>query len=194
MKLPSLILHFDELDQGLTAMDDHRKRLVIGLLLAARGVRNDVRDSKVSIIPVVYLRTDLWEELEFSDKNKITQTLALNLEWDRVALQKLINERLRAKLGVGASWDTVTTQELMRGSQSKWDHILARTFLRPRDVISFLNSALSVATKRLDEPLLFVNQDIGNARDRYSVYLKQELDDEIVPHWKSWEDALPHVK
>lgn len=188
--LASLTLHFDELDQGLTVMDESRKKMFIGLLLAARGVRKDLNGSDISINPVVYLRTDIWEELEFSDKNKITQQLALHLNWDSSLLKKLINERLAAKFGKATSWENVSTEGLMRGSQTKWDHMLARTFLRPRDIISFLNSALEQAKKRNEDPLQIDNVDVVNARDAYSLYLKQELDDEIIPHWKYWEDAL----
>lgn len=189
-QIPRLILHFDELDQGLIAMDSARERMLVGLVLAARGVRREYHEARVSINPVVYLRTDLWESLQFSDKNKITQGPALQLEWDREALKNLVNIRLRAKLGDGAEWDRVADNHLMRGSQAKWDHILARTFLRPRDVIQFLNSALEQAKTRTEEPLVFENRDIHSARDRYSTYLKKELDDEILSHWGHWDDAL----
>jgi hypothetical protein len=46
------------------------------------------------------------------------------------------------------------------------------------------------AKKRADAPLLLDNQDATNARETYSVYLKQELDDEIIAHWPQWEQAL----
>lgn len=36
----------------------------------------------------------------------------------------------------------------------------------------------------------FDNDDIQKAREPYSKYLKQELDDEISPHWACWTDAL----
>ena len=157
LKLPGLILHFDELDQGLLTLDEDRERMLVGLVLAARSIRNECRESPVSVNPVVYLRTDLWEQLQFSDKNKITHGLTLNLEWDSSALKSLINVRLEAKLGAGVAWENVATPDLMRGSQPKWDHILARTFLRPRDLIQFLNSALEQAKKRDDEPLVFEN-------------------------------------
>jgi hypothetical protein len=78
----------------------------------------------------------------------------------------------------------------MRGSQTKWNHVLSRTFLRPRDVIKFLNAALERARGRADEPLVLSNEDIVGARDTYSRYLKDELDDEILPHWTKWEEAL----
>jgi hypothetical protein len=188
--LPPLTLHFDELDQGLATLDEQRKTMLIGLILAARSVRQETSSSDCTINPIVYLRTDLWDDLAFSDKNKISQTLALRLEWDATTLKSLVDTRLEAKLGPRASWETVSAPALMRGSQSKWNHILARTFLRPRDVIKFLNAALEKARGRPDDPLLFDNTDIVSARDGYSAYLKAELDDEILAHWAHWEDAL----
>ena len=78
----------------------------------------------------------------------------------------------------------------MRGSQTKWSHIVSRTFHRPRDVIQFLNFALRLALKEMPDADIFENSDIQAAREPYSRYLKQELDDEITPHWDEWEEAL----
>lgn len=186
----TLSLHFDELDQGLTTLDEQRQTMLIGLVLAARAIRQSCSNAKCSVNPVVYLRSDLWDELTFSDKNKISQTLALGLEWNSDSLRLLVDERIKARLSPSASWDDVASDSLMRGSQSKWNHILARTFLRPRDVIKFLNAALAEAKKRDSEPLIFENEDIVAARDSYSPYLKAELDDEILAHWPHWEEAL----
>ncbi len=189
-KFGPLILHFDELDQGLSEIDNDRSRMLIGLVLAAREVRRELKTTSVTANPVVYLRTDLWDDLEFSDKNKISQGQALPVEWTSESLLRLVNLRLEAKLGKGVAWNDVADDALMRGSQQKWDHILSRTFLRPRDVIRFLNAALSQAKARSGEPCIFLNEDIVAARDEYSTYLKNELDDEILPHWPQWEEAL----
>lgn len=183
-------LHFDELDQGLVAGDKNRSTMIIGLILAVRDIRRECKRINAPVIPVVYLRSDLWDDLEFSDKNKISQTLALNLEWSSDTLFSLIQERIKVRLSPGANWDAVVEPDLMRGSQTKWNHILARTFMRPRDVIRFLNAALSVAKQRHDEPLKIKNEDIVDSREQYSSYLKEELDDEILPHWPQWEQAL----
>lgn len=188
--IPALLLHFDELDQGLTSLDTQRSRMLIGLILAAREVRQLTRTRDVPVNAVVYLRTDLWDDLKFSDKNKISQTLALNLEWTPQTLLDLVNERLRARLASSASWETITTTRLMRGRQTKWNQILSRTFLRPRDVIKFLNAALQEAKNRPEQPLMLDNIDVINARENYSSYLKAELDDEIIAHWPQWEEAL----
>jgi hypothetical protein len=189
-KIGPLILHFDELDQGLSRIDENRTRMLIGLILAAREIRRETNSGPVKVNPVVYLRTDLWDDLEFSDKNKISQGQAQQVEWTSESLLNLVELRLKAKLGDGVTWNTVIDAYLMRGSQTKWNHILGRTFLRPRDIIRFLNAALSRAKRRGQEPCIFTNEDIVDARDEYSAYLKEELDDEILPHWTQWEEAL----
>ena len=188
--LGGLLLHFDELDQGLETFDNDRQRMLIGLILAAREIRRDSIRSGYSVTPIVYLRTDLWDDLDFSDKNKITETTAINLDWSHESLLQLVATRIRAKVSAAADWESIASPGLMRGSQTKWNHIISRTFLRPRDVIKFLNAALSKARMRSDDPLVFENPDIVDARVEYSTYLKRELDDEILPHWPHWEEAL----
>lgn len=188
--IDALSLHIDELDHGLGQLDESKKLMLVGLVLAVRSLRIDTRSSVVSVNPVIYLRSDLWEELDFSDKNKISQTHAVHIEWSDESLKSLVEARLSAKLGRVVSWDDVVDGELMRGSQSKWNHLLARTFLRPRDVIKFLNESLAEAKSRDEDPLIFINKDIVGARDAYSGYLKKELDDEILPHWPFWSEAL----
>ena len=189
-EMPNLLLHFDELDQGLSELDDQRKEMLTGLLLAARNTRRYFTELRVSVNPVVYLRIDLWRPLQFSDKNKIAQTSSLHLEWTSTSLKDLINARISAKLSADENWDTLDDGQLMRGSQTKWRHILVRSFLRPRDVIKFLNLALQGAKRRSPTCKAFTNSDIIDAREEYSAYLKAELDDELRAHWPQWEEAI----
>lgn len=186
---PSLMLHFDELDQGISTLTEERARMLAGLVLAVRSVRQKYREG-IPVKPVIYLRSDLWDKLAFSDKNKISERLALRLEWDSDSLLELVTTRLVARMGSDAQWDSVTVAEHARTVNSKWSFVLSRTFLRPRDVIKFLNSALAQAKRRDEDPLLLNNQDVINARESYSAYLKAELDDEIMAHWPQWEEAL----
>ena len=171
-KTGALSLHFDELDAGLSRLDESRSKMIIGLVLAARELRREGHARGVNINPVVYLRTDLWDDLEFSDKNKISQTLTLFLEWNSNSLRALVDARLKAKLGHNVNWENVVEPDLMRGSQKKWNHILARTFERPRDVISFLNICLKETKLNELEPRKIRNKDVVNSREAYSTYLK----------------------
>lgn len=186
---PHVDLHFDELDQGLSSLDQRHREMITGLVLASRSIRNNKSWGDV-IRPVCYLRTDIWDELSFSDKNKISQSSAVTLEWDSDTLLEMINERIRVKLGPSYSWNDLDDESLIRGKQSKWSHIISRTFLRPRDVIQFLNYATEAAISNYPASDFFDNEDIQKARTPYSRYLKQELDDEIGPHWPQWAEGL----
>jgi hypothetical protein len=184
-----VFLHLDELDQGLSSLDQGHQQMIVGLVLAARQIASQSAHG-VCINPVIYLRTDVWDELRFSDKNKISQSSAILLEWDPKSLLDMVNERIRFKLGSNFTWDDLDDGALMRGSQTKWSHIVSRTFMRPRDVIQFLNFALEISLRGEPEADLFENTDIQAAREPYSRYLKQELDDELGPHWEHWGQAL----
>ncbi len=189
----SLYIHFDELDHGMEILDSRRKSMLIGLILAVRDFRKQAVEQGISICPIIYLRTDLWDDLYFSDKNKLPHTLALQLEWNKDSLLDLIQARLRVKLAPKAKWNSIVDEKLMRGSQTKWNHIVARTLHRPRDVIHFLNVTLKKAQLRPDNPLILFNNDIVGSRTEYSNYLKKEFDDEIRPHWPQWDEALKAI-
>jgi hypothetical protein len=186
-----LFLHFDELDQGLSTLEADRAQMLTGLILAARGVKIFFsKVGQVEVNPVIYLRTDLWRAPSFSDKNKISRASSLTLEWDSRTLKDLVDARLKARFRRATKFEDIEDGDQMRGSQQKFNHILYRTFLRPRDVIQFINCGLTEARHRDDEPLLLSNQDIINARDPYSNYLKDELDDEIKSIWPAWDRSL----
>jgi GTPase SAR1 family protein len=186
-----ILLHFDELDHGLSSLDDNRAQMFIGLVLAGRQVKRRFENKQPRVSPVIYLRTDIWEDLRFSDKNKITETQTITIEWTRDELRSLVEKRAQVKLDQKLTWRSLEDGDSMRGSQQKWDHILARTYMRPRDVIKFCNSALAqLKARQPSHPTVFTNSDISGARSEYSTYLKKELDDEIGPHWADWATAL----
>lgn len=185
-------LHFDELDQGMNALDEGRERMLIGLVIASRSFFSS-ESTKGRICPTVYLRTDLWDAMSFSDKNKISQSSTVHLEWNSETLRQLVDRRISAKIGEHHGWDDIEDTKLMRGSQSKWNHIVARTFLRPRDVISFLNIVAELAIRQMPDADIIENADIIAAREPYSRYIKQELDDEVKPHWPNWFEALQSI-
>lgn len=190
ISIDKVYLHFDELDLGLQVLTDDRRLLLIGLTVASRAIRN-FKLENIRILPVLYLRTDIWENIDFSDKNKIAEQLSYEIVWDSNNLRKLIDQRIRSKVKDSAGWDSIHhAEQKMRGSQPKWDYIIARTFLRPRDVIAYLNYALDIANDRDEEENVFSKEDIYDARPQYSRYLRNELHEEISPHWPQWEEPL----
>lgn len=131
--------------------------------------------------------------MSFSDKNKITNSSTVTLEWDSKSLKDLIDRRIKRKIADEIEWGDIEDGELMRGSQTKWNHIVSRTLLRPRDVIQFLNIIADLAIKEMPDADIIENGDIIAAREAYSRYFKGELDDEIKTHWPKWIEAVQAI-
>jgi len=108
----------------------------------------------------------------------------------------LISQRIKVIVGNGGTnpWDAVFDRQLMRGTQTKFKHMAARTQLRPRDMIQFSNLCLQRAKATGSERIQ--NQDIAGARPQYSEYLISELHDEIhavFAEWRKYLDALRRI-
>jgi len=183
-------LHFDELDFGIEKFERERELMIIGLVLAAQTFRGQGQDNDQIVRPFVYLRHDLWDSFNFSDRNKISRGAALFLNWNSQSLQQMVDVRMTKLTGHDLHWTDLIDPYRMRGTQQKWDHIIARTLDRPRDVISFINIILK---DKISSSLL-TNEEISSARPEYSTYFKEELDDEIKAHWPEWEDSISAVR
>ncbi len=179
-------LHFDELDYGIEKFERERELMIVGLVLAAQSFRTHNHSTDQLVRPIIYLRHDLWDSFSFSDRNKISRGPALFLNWNSASLQQMVDVRVAKLTGKTLSWNDLVDGNRMRGTQQKWDHIVARTLDRPRDVISFINIILE--NKHNSE--LLSNEEIASARPEYSTYFKEELDDEIKAHWSEWEDSI----
>ena len=102
----------------------------------------------------------------------------------------LMEKRFHSALNIAESgaWSEVfdETQE-MTSRQPKYGHITDRTFRRPRDIIKFCNEILN-SHRANAEPAdrKFTNRDIIDARQKYSEWLLDELDDEIKKHYPDY--------
>jgi hypothetical protein len=191
---------FDDLDRGYDPQDAEYADRLTGLLLAAREVFNWSDELGLLVGPIVLLRSDIYAHLTFPDKNKITENLVETLTWTEEmegenSLKMLIDRRIRAigqlPTRLTDPWPLLFDDKLMRGTQHKFKHMAARTYLRPRDMIKFGNCCLDEA--RAAEASLIGNRHIVAARVAYSSYLLSELDDEMaeaVPHWKQLSAVL----
>jgi hypothetical protein len=199
----SYFVCFDQLDLGFTTDDPRYAQRLIGLLIAARELSRAGQEVGSRMSVVVFLRDDIYQLLQFEDKNKITENNVSTVEWDRpgdsLTLRALMERRFgEAFYGSGtAAWDEVFNESReMPGRQSKYKHICDRTFLRPRDMIKFSNEVLQ-AHKRLhagETAARFDNEVVIGARDTYSDYLLRELDDEIAKHVPDYREHLEVLK
>ncbi|MDP2712429.1 MAG: hypothetical protein Q8O56_14540 [Solirubrobacteraceae bacterium] len=193
---------FDQLDLGFTVDDERYAQRLVGLLLAARDLNRAARDAGKRMSVIVFLRDDIYEMLQFEDKNKITENNVSRVEWNRpggtLTLKDLMERRFgEVYTGGGtADWsDIFDENKQMPSRQSKYAHICDRTFLRPRDMIKFCNEVLDAYTDRHeDADGKFDNESVIAAREGYSEYLLRELDDEIAKHAPVYQEYLEVLK
>lgn len=197
----SYFISFDEIDLGFDPKTDYSARL-IGLLIASRRINNIARSAGKRLSIVVFLRDDIYSLIKFEDKNKITESTLSTIEWDapgsEFTLKRLMQKRFNYVLDIPEedSWQEVFDEtEEMSHRQKKYAHICDRTFLRPRDIIKFCNSVLDHYKRRGPYPgEKFSNVDINSAREDYSVYLLNELEDEIRKHLPNYDQYLEVFK
>jgi hypothetical protein len=194
---------FDQLDLGFDNTPTYKSRL-IGLLLAAREINVKAREAGKRLSVLVFLRDDIYQVLSFEDKNKLTQNYTSRIEWDTPrtsrTLKQLMEKRFAEVMAIdeAGAWDQVfDEEEKMSGRQSKYQHMLDRTFLRPRDMIKFTNEVLEAFKKAVtpvDMARKFSNRDVQTARGEYSAYLLSELDDEIPKHHPDYRTYIEILK
>lgn len=193
---------FDQLDLGFDPKESTYKERLIGLILAARDINVAAQQSEKNISVIIFLRDDIYQILRFEDKNKITEAFTTRVSWDTEqggkTLKQLMQKRFATLLNISeeGAWDAVFDElEQMPGRQSKYQHMLDRTFLRPRDIIKFCNETLSAFKLREDiNRKSFSNIDINIARKEYSQYFLTELDDEIFKHIPNYEVYIEILK
>jgi hypothetical protein len=194
---------FDELDKGFDPADDQYHEMLIGLLLASASLNTAFRQANKKTSIILCLRDDIYRTLQFEDKNKLTENQMSVIEWDgnrtRWTLRALLERRFAVALGAAEStvpWEQVFDErQEMTGRQSKYKHILDRTFRRPRDAIKFANEVLAAYKSHAgDAEGMFGNKDVIAARTPYSDYLLKELSDEIFKHVPAYRDYIDILK
>lgn len=198
-------LLFDELDLGYNPKDEDYKTRIIGLLLANFYCHNNFSNHKKSLYSFVFLRSDIYEILEFQDKNKITDNIVEFLNWDsenehsNLSLKRLISKRIKENLNLETvdfrkNWNLIIENKNIGSNQFKWNYVLERTFIRPRDIIKYLNLALEKArTRKKHEPKtpdLIINKDFHDCKKEYSDYLYKELKDEVLAKYPLFNNYL----
>ncbi|WP_420856231.1 P-loop ATPase, Sll1717 family [Streptomyces abyssalis] len=202
----SYYICFDQLDLEFVKSNEPYAQRLIGLILAARDLFVAARDMGKKLNVVVFLRDDIYQDLQFEDKNKITRNFMERVQWDKygsgLTLKGLMESRFSKALGdertPRVTWEDVFDESKeMPSRQNKYQHICDRTFLRPRDVIQFCNEVLNQykSSSELGDTQ-FDNTAVHEARPEYSDYLLSELDDEIakhVPQYKEYMEVLKEI-
>lgn len=198
---------FDQLDLGFSIKDPTYSQRLVGLIIAAKDIFLAARESGKNLSPTVFLRDDIFHELQFEDKNKITENYASWITWNAsstaqsaLTLKRLMETRFTEVVGqpdLPVIWEDVFEEDSgsrMPGRQTKYQHICDRTFLRPRDMIKFCNEVLVHFKNGESSTDRFDNNCVHSAREGYSEYLLNEIDDEISKHVPAYREYLEIIK
>jgi hypothetical protein len=196
---------FDQLDLGFDRNSAEYQNRLTGLLLASRDINLAARAANIQLFVVIFLRDDIYDCLHFEDKNKMTENFVSFIEWDTPRTTKTLKALMERRFAIVSgddgtpkvTWEQVfNEQRQMPGHQSKYDHMLDRTYLRPRDFIKFTNCALSRYKERTssgaspEDATKIDNIDVHNARIEFSEYFLREIDDEVHKHMPNYEQEL----
>jgi len=181
-----VVVALDRLDDSWDGSTE-AKSLLIGLLKAAKEINDRFSDRAHArgISCLVFLRADIYDGLQFDDKDK-HRPLEETITWTPDLLKRMVDERLP---------DGVTTDELfesgdMRGSIAPFNYIVKRTFLRPREVIQFLQECM----RRAGDSAVEISKDIiREAEEKYSGWKVEDVKQEyrrLHPHFEALVEAL----
>jgi len=186
-----LYVIFDALDEdykGVLRPDRKEKYfdLLIGLMKAVQNVRRSL-SPQANVIPLVFLRDDIFDLCRDPDKNKWLDR-AIVLDWNVPSLKNLMGYRLSRALDANAEPDafdeiwpryfskTVRHNRRHRKVEDAFTYIRRFTYGRPRDFVSYVRECAKLA---LAENSDFVpGSMIKLANEGHSEYLRREVIDE----------------
>jgi energy-coupling factor transporter ATP-binding protein EcfA2 len=167
-----ILIALDRLDDSWDGSQASRS-LLVGLLKAVKDI-NDRLDygleNAQGIRAVTFLRSDIYDALSFDDKDKHRPT-EQNIVWTGKELAEMVQRRLPAHVGLRDIFESGN----MRGSIEPFNYMVKRTFLRPREVLQFLNECIEVASPEASE---IAKSTIRTAESRYSRWKLDDLKQE----------------
>ncbi|WP_295677127.1 hypothetical protein [uncultured Mucilaginibacter sp.] len=193
----SFFLFFDELDEGYSVNDKSLNLLLLALFRAIENTYIELKEY-IDFRPVLALRSDIFENLEDNDLNKLDDYL-INLKWTTesqspYSLLDLVNARINASLRVEnpqKAWECISVNKdpsLPRKIATVWDFIYNRTFERPRDVVKYMK----ICSKfKYSGKINF--QAVKTAERDYSEWFFKEFRDEIQSHLSIWQPACQSI-
>lgn len=191
-------LFFDELDEGYSSNDKGLNLLLLALLRAVENTYLDLKDS-LNIRPVLALRSDIFNNLEDNDLNKLDDYI-INLKWTKesysqYSIYDLVNARINASIkpvNPNRAWESISLNKdhnLPEKVDTLWDFIYNRTFERPRDIIKFLK----YCKKQKGHYGKIDFKITRNAEIDYSEWFYKEFRDEIQSHLSIWQESTQAI-
>ncbi len=188
---------FDELDEDYRDIKDKEQsvpynNLLTSLFKAVQDIRNTFKPLNKNVIPIIFLRDDIYAIIKDPDKNKWSD-LRIDIDWDENKLKKLFAFRISRALDSNCqesqifsfpdAWDKIFVRRAVQmGHQARnameiFPYITRSTHLRPRDYVKYISACAKEAIendRNIITPIIVKRVDKA-----FSNYLKAEIEDEI---------------
>jgi len=166
--------------------DPSSNDMAVGLLMAAKDI--NIKFENVSCI--VFLRSDIYEQLQFFDKDKLRGDEEAIL-WTKETLPELVLTRAQISTGnltmtAGQLWSQYFPARVQQ--MPTVEFILSHTLMRPRDVIQLCNLCTDLARRENSSSVL--EKHILQALDVYSSWKLNDLIGEYRVNYPFLNDLL----
>lgn len=190
----SYFLFIDELDEGYRSKNSNLNLVILSLLRATDEIFNFFKKYGVKCIPVLVLRSDIFDSLEDNDLNKLDDYV-LRLSWTTDenspwSLKQIAEKRIAATIKENYSnfesenyWNLVASNNTV--PKGLWQYICVLTFSRPRDIIKLLK----YCSETIQNAKLTLS-DVQKIEITYSDWFYREFRDEVQSFLPCWKGAL----
>lgn len=175
-------IYIDQVDD-VWSNDLASNQLVIGLIQAANRINITFPVIKV----VILLRTDIYQVLEFHEKDKLRGS-ELEILWNFDSLSNLILERTRRFIDVNSNNFVKTIFNGQLENNDLLSYMISRTLLRPRELIQFCNESLDIAKRSKNNKILADN--VLEAEERFSKWKVSDLVAEYSTNYPFLNDLI----
>lgn len=195
---------FDELDEDYKDFNDDTEKsnyfdLITGLFKAVQDIKTLFADKGLNVYPIVFLRTDIYNMITYSDKNKWSDSI-INLNWTSEKIKELIKHRLNIVFGTeeelsfNECWCKLFGKyKLKTGARKQkqigsYDYMLRSTQNRPRDFIKYFQECSKLALA--NDELIISPKLIKSADNVFSEYMRCEIIDEMYAVLPEYDDIF----
>lgn len=185
------LIALDQLDENWLAGEiEEYSKVLINLVNVCRNISIDSNlNQSLKIVP--FLRSDIYNELRFNDKNKLFQDSAIEIKWDTASLDDMYFERIKKhkppqlELDLPRKTGSIFEANFVRQGTPAFTYITRRSFYRPRDVIVYVNKIRSCHVE--NKTGLFSTSEIYQADRDASTSIYNEIIDE-------WSNQFPEIE
>lgn len=201
---------FDELDEDYRNFESKEaeynyKCMLTSLFKAVQDIKSNITKLGIKVYPIIFLRSDIYERIDYSDKNKWSESI-IDLKWDSSQIKKMLAYRISVamnnpNMNFDKAWNRLFSRDKVRMGNMKsremeiFEYIERSTEMRPRDFVKYIKESVRIAMENNVYPI--TPQIVKDADSNFSEYLKSETGDELhamLPEYRKILDLLSSIR